>query len=90
MKRKLVMALACMMLTAFSVASVSAAETTKQKWVKKKKQQADREAERISDDHKGTVGSAKEKKQKADEYKKKKYKEIDDTAKQLGEGKKKR
>lgn len=91
MKKYIAALLSGLLIAAFTVNTVSAQEeTTKQKWVKKKKAEADRQAEKIADDHKGTVGSAKEQQQKAAEYKKNKHKEIDETAAQLGDGKKKK
>ncbi len=65
------------------------AETTKERWVAKKKAEADREAEeRAVNNAGGTAGSARAAKSDAEEWRRNKHREIDETASKLGDGKK--
>ena len=84
---KLLAALISGFVLATAVAGPASAETTKERWVKKKKADADREAERRGDDNNGTAGGARRSKSEAEKWRKQRHREIDDTAKQLGDGK---
>ena len=67
----------------------SHAETTKERWVAKKKAEIDRQAEdRMINNAGGTAGRARKSKKDAEEWKANKYKELEETASKLGDGKK--
>ncbi|MBS1197061.1 MAG: hypothetical protein H6R18_846 [Proteobacteria bacterium] len=88
--RKLWVAVFSVFLMTMFVASTANAETTKEAWVKKKKSQADREAAESKNTGGNNAGEARAHNKKVEEKRQAKHKEIDETAKKLGDGKKKR
>jgi hypothetical protein len=88
MKKIAVAVISGLLFSAFAVNHASA-ETTKERWVAKKKADADREAEdRAARNAGGNQGSSRAAQNEAEEWRKNKHKEIDDTASRLGDGKK--
>lgn len=86
--RKLLGVFFSVFLATFFVASTASAETTKEAWVKKKKAEADREAAESKNTGGNNAGEARAHNKKVEEKRQAKHKEIDETAKKLGDGKK--
>jgi hypothetical protein len=88
MKKFAVAVVSGLLFSAFAV-NHAAAETTKERWVAKKKAEADKQAEeRAHNNAGGNQGTSRASQHEAEEWRKNKHKEIDETASRLGDGKK--
>lgn len=88
MKKFAVAVVTGLLFSSFAV-NYAAAETTKDRWVAKKKADANKQAEeRAQNNAGGNEGTSRAAQREAEEWRKNKHKEIDDTASKLGDGKK--
>lgn len=88
MKKLAVAIVTGLLFSAFAVNHASA-ETTKDRWVAKKKAEADKQAEeRAHNNAGGNQGTSRAAQNEAEEWRKNKHREIDETASKLGDGKK--